>query len=182
MVLLSRTDNGQRMKNIFRLFKRIPDRKRYETEFHAALNLQGRALQMPLGFLAIVAWINFAFHVDPRLHPEFPELFYFRMALTAVGMIVFFCSFFERLRGKGLGLIYVLTVFSLLSCSFFTGRIADDAGYVSGLQLLIIIIIAVPFTFRTIIVFYSVSILLFLIAVRIYDPVAEYRLGGIFHE
>ena len=184
MVLLSRTDNGKPMKNIFHLFRRDPDRKRYESEFHATLNLQARALQMPLGFLASVAWINFAFTIDPKLHPEFPELFYFRMALTVVGIIVLLCSFFERLRGKGLGLIYVLTAFSLLSCSFFTGRVADDAGYVSGLQLLIVIIIAVPFTLKTIAIFYGASILLFLIAVQIYSPVlntasAEYSMNNL---
>ena len=139
---------------------------------------------MPLGFLASVAWLNFAFHIDPILHPEFPELFYFRMALTMVGIIVFFCSFFESLRGKGLVLIYVLTAFSLLSCSFFTGRIADDAGYVSGLQLIIIIIIAVPFTFRTISLFYAASIFLFLFAVQIYGPAlntasAEYSMNNL---
>ena len=172
------------MKQFFQLFRRIPERKRYKQEFRAALNLQARGLQMPLGFLASVAWINFALNIDPKLHPEFSELFYFRMALTLMGMIVFLCSFFERLRGKGLGLIYVLTAFSLLSCSFFTGRIADDAGYVSGLQLLIVIIIAVPFTFKTITVFYAASMVLFLTAVQIYGPMlntasAEYSMNNL---
>jgi methyl-accepting chemotaxis protein len=172
------------MDKFSQLFKRIPERKQYNQEFRAALNLQARKLQRPLAFLASFAWINFAFNIDPKLHPEFPELFYFRMALTGAGILIFLFSFFERVRGKGLSLIYILTVFSLLSCSFFTGRIADDAGYVSGLQLLIIIIIAVPFSLRALTAFYVASILLFLSAVQIYNPVlttasAEYSMNNL---
>jgi len=147
-----------------------PERYPYRSEFLAALNVQARALHRPFGFIAGIAWINFAFHLDPRLHPEFPELFYFRMALTIVGVFVFVASFFERLRGEGLGLIYLLVSFSLLTCSFFTGRIADDAGYVSGLQILIIVIVAAPFTFRALMLFYAASIILFLVSVLVYQP------------
>ena len=158
------------MEEIVQFFKRDPERRKYKKEFLASLNVQARALQRPFGFIAVVAWIHFGFNLDPRLHPEFPELFYFRMALTAAGVFVLTASFFERLRGKGLGLLYLLAVFSFLSCSFFTGRIADDAGYVSGLQILVITITAVPFTLRTLLVFYAISIFLFISAILIYQP------------
>ncbi len=158
------------MEEIIQFFKRDPERKKYKKEFLSSLNIQARALQRPFGFIAIIAWINYGFDLDPRLHPEFPELFYFRIALTLTGAFVLAVSFFERLRGKGLGLLYLLAVFSFLSCSFFTGRVADDAGYVSGLQILVITITAVPFTLRTLIVFYAISIFLFLVAVQMYQP------------
>ena len=166
------------MDRITRFFKRDPERREYRKEFLAALNVQARALQRPFGFIAIVAWINFAFNIDPKLHPEFPELFYFRIALSVAGTFVFIFSFFENLRGKGLGLLYILVAFSFLSCSFFTGRIADDAGYVSGLQLLIIIIVAAPFSLRTLLMFYVMSILLFFTAVQIYQPVLNTDAGN----
>ncbi len=158
------------IKNAVQFLKPHPEREHYEREFLAALNAQARTLQRPFGFIAGIAWINFAFNLDPRLHPEFSGLFYFRMALTVVGVYVFAASFFESFRGKGLGLLYLLVAFSLLSCSFFTGRIADDAGYVSGLQILIIVIVAAPFTFRSLMMFYAASILLFLLAVIMYQP------------
>jgi methyl-accepting chemotaxis protein len=158
-------------KKISDFLKPNIERKTYREEFQTNLNLQARALQRPLGFIAAVAWINFAFNIDPKLHPEFPELFYFRMVLTVAGALVFIASFFEKIRGKGLGWIYFLATFSLLSCSFFTGRLAGDAGYVSGLQILVIIIIAAPFLLRTIFTFYIISIALFVAAVLLYHPV-----------
>jgi len=158
------------MKRIIRFITPDPERKKHKEAFLAALNVQARALQRPFGFIAGIAWINFAFNLDPRLHPEFPELFYFRIALTLTGAFVFAVSFFERFRGRGLGLLYLLVSFSFLSCSLFTGRIADDAGYISGLQILIIVIVAAPFTFRVLTMFYAMSIFLFLMAILIYHP------------
>jgi len=163
-------------RNLMMLAKAIqfvspdPEKSTYRSEFLSALNVQARVLQRPFGFIASIAWLNFAFNLDPRLHPEFPELFYFRIALTLTGIFVFAASFSERLRGRGLGLLYLLMAFSFLSCSFFTGRIADDAGYVSGLQILIIVVVAAPFTFRSLMVFYAASILLFVTALLAYQP------------
>ena len=158
------------MYRITRFFKRTPERSEYKAEFLAVLNTQAKALQRPFGVLAVIAWLNFAFNLDPKVHPEFPGLFYFRMALVAAGAFVLAVSFFQRLRGKGLGLLYVLIAFSFLSCSFFTGRLADDPGYVSGLQILVIVIVAAPIRLRAIILFYAVSIILFASAVLVYGP------------
>lgn len=127
-------------------------------------------MHRPCGVAALVAWINFAFRLDPVLHPEFPGLVYFRIGLALAGAYVLAASFSDRLRGKGQGLLYLLVVFSLLSCSFFTGRLADDAAYVSGLQILILIIVAMPTLFRTLLLFYVLSALLFISAVLIYKP------------
>ncbi len=160
------TANGELLKKIFNR----SERRKYHDRFVESLCEQARVLQKPIGFIAMVAWINFAFRIDPVLHPEFPGLFYFRLGLMLAGAYVFIASFFERLQGRGLGLLYLLVVFAFFSCSFFTGRIADDAAYVSGLQILILIIIAGPFLFRTIVTFYAVSIALFVSAVLIYEP------------
>jgi methyl-accepting chemotaxis protein len=172
------------LEKVSRFIRPDPEKATYRDEFLAALNVQARALQRPFGFIASIAWINFAFNLDPKLHPEFPELFYFRIALSIVGIIVFAASFSETLRGRGLGILYLLVTFSFLSCSFFTGRIADDAGYVSGLQILIIVVVAAPFTFRSIMVFYAASILLFVTALLIYHPVlhtdaAQYSMNNL---
>lgn len=151
-------------------FLRQPERKTNLEGFVENLHQQARALHRPCGLVAMVAWINFAFQLDPVLHPEFPELVYFRMALVLAGAYMLFASFFDRLRGKGQGLLYVLVVFSLWSCSFFTGRLADDAAYVSGLQILILIMVALPVLFRTLVLFYGVSLALFVSAIVIYNP------------
>lgn len=151
-------------------YLRPVERIDHQHAFLCSLNQQARVLQRPFGIIAALCWINFAFNIDPRLHPEFPALFYFRMGLMVAGILVTAVTFVESLRGKGLGLMYLLLVFSFLSCSFFTGRIAYDAGYVSGLQIFILIIIAGPFLFRTILIFYGASIALFISALLIYRP------------
>ncbi len=135
-----------------------------------SLNVQARVLQKPLGAVAMLAWISFILKWDPMLHPEFSSLLYFRSGLVVAGAYVFFASFFEPLRGKGLGLIYILVIFSFLSCSFFTGRLANDAAYVSGLFILILIISAGPFPLRTTLAFYALSIVLFFSSILIYKP------------
>ncbi len=171
-------------KTGFRDLLNRPERRKYQEDFVETLNEQARALHKPVGFIAMVAWINFAFGIDPELHPEFPGLFYFRLGLILAGAYVFLASFFERLRGRGLGLIYLLVIFAFFSCSFFTGRIADDAAYVSGLQILILILVAGPFQFRAIVAFYVISMALFTSAVLIYQPdissmAAKYSLNNL---
>jgi signal transduction histidine kinase/DNA-binding response OmpR family regulator/HPt (histidine-containing phosphotransfer) domain-containing protein len=162
------------MKNPFTLFQMVlnpsPEEKKYKNAFFENLNKEARSLHKPLSLVAIFAWIDFAFNLDPILHPEFPELFYFRMGLPLAGLMVFIASFFEKLKGKGLGLLYVLLFFSLLSCSFFSGRVANDAVYVSGLQIMIMVIAVGPAPLRHLLVFYGLSILLFVSAVFIYKP------------
>jgi serine phosphatase RsbU (regulator of sigma subunit) len=155
---------------IFNFLKPDYDRIQYKKEYLGHLNSQALGLQRPLSFMASFAWLAYAFYTDPQLHPEFPELLYFRLALTAAGIIVFAASFMRRLRGRGLGWIYFLGVFLLLSCSFFTGRLADDPSYVAGLQLIIMIAVLVPVPYNVLFLFYTISIALFITSVMIYRP------------
>ncbi|HYA13265.1 MAG TPA: PAS domain S-box protein [Syntrophales bacterium] len=134
------------------------------------LHGQAKAMQRPLAVLAAVAWLMFAFNTDQKLHPEFPELLYFRLGLTALGITVFIITFFDKIRGKGLGLLHVLFGYSLLTCSYFTGRIADDPNYVSGFQILIIISVFLPARLISIYRYYALSIIIFLSAVFVYEP------------
>ena len=56
-------------------------------------------------------------------------------------------SFYHSLkgsRGKGLGLLHVMLGYSLFTCAFFTGRLADDTNYVSGFQILILVSTFLP--------------------------------------
>ena len=152
------------------VFRKFPDQEKYHQSFLTSLNKEARFLHRPMALVALFAWIDFAFHLDPVLHPEFPELFYYRMALSACGLAVLVVSFFEKLRGRGFGLLYVLLGFSLLSCSYFTGRIADDAVYVSGLQILVVVIAAAPLSMRSLFIIYLLSAGLFLTAVFLYEP------------
>jgi serine phosphatase RsbU (regulator of sigma subunit) len=159
--------------NIFNFLKPDYNRIQYSKEYLEHLNSQGLALQRPLSFVASFAWLVYAFYTDPKLHPEFPELLYFRLALTAAGIIVFAASFVKRLRGRGLGWIYFLGVFLLLSCSFFTGRLANDSAYVAGLQLIIMIAVLVPVPYHVLFIFYSISIALFIASIALYYPGIE---------
>lgn len=156
---------------LLRVFTSNPERKKYEKQFLDHLNAQARILQRPMGFLAIVVWLGYAFDTDPKLHPEFPELFYFRMSFSLSGVVVFAVSFFDKLRGKGLGWLYVIASFLLFTCAFFTGRLADDPAYMAGFQLIILVGALIPFPFRAFFVFYTVSLVLFISAILIYKPV-----------
>ena len=159
--------------NIFNFLKPDYDRIQYKKEYLGHLNSQALALQRPLSVVSSFAWLAYAFYTDPMLHPEFPELLYFRLALSAAAIIMFAASFVKRIRGKGLGWIYFLGVFLLLSCSFFTGRLANDSAYVAGLQLIIMIAVLVPIPYHMLFIFYSLSIILFVTSALIYSPGIE---------
>lgn len=58
----------------------------------------------------------------------------------------------------------------MISCSFFTGRIADDPNYVSGLQIVVMIPIAAPVIFCIFMVMVAASAAVFLTSVLIYHP------------
>jgi len=158
---------------IFNFLKPQYDRIKYKNEYLDHLNSQALSLLRPLGLVATFAWLAYAFYTDPKLHPEFPELIYFRLALSAAGSIVFTASFVKRLRVMGLVWIYFLGVFLLLSCSFFTGRLVNDSAYVAGLQLIILITVLVPVPYHVLFIFYSISIVLFVTSAIIYNPGIE---------
>jgi serine phosphatase RsbU (regulator of sigma subunit) len=155
---------------ILNFLKPHRDRIQFNSEYLDHLNTQALSLQRPLSFMASFAWLAYAFYTDPKLHPEFPELLYFRLALSAAGIIVFAITFVKRLRGKGLGWIYFIGVFLLLSCSFFTGRLINDSAYLAGLQLIIMIAVLVPVPYHMLFIFYTISITLFITSAIIYNP------------
>ena len=156
-----------------------PDRKKYADDFRQHLHFQARTGHVPGASLALVAWLGFAFVTDRKLHPEFPELFYFRIGLSVVSLIILLVALSDRvgltknLRGAGNGWLYFLCGYIILTTSFFTGRIADDPNYVSGLQIVILLIVLLPLSLRFIYGTYFVSLLLFIGAVFIYQPALD---------
>lgn len=145
-------------------------RKEVASLYNVYLNRQARAIHRPAFFLGIFVWLHFAFYTDSFLHPEFGELFYFRIGFSLLSLILFVLTFFKKLRGKGFGLLYVYGIYLVSSCSFFTGRIADDPNYVSGLQLVIIIMTFGPVPLRHLYGIFALSIVLFTTSVAIYGP------------
>nr|WP_207763228.1 hypothetical protein [Leptospira ellisii] len=75
-----------------------------------------------------------------------------------------------KFRGKGLEWAYLLFLYLLNATAFFTGRIADDPNYVSGLQIVIMSMVFMPFPRRALFSLYSLSIFFFLTSVLIYRP------------
>lgn len=158
------------MRRILARVMSNPDRKRYHLEFKSYLNAQGLTMQRPLALIAMVGWLDFAFRTDPQLHPEYPDLLIFRLGLSAAGMIALALTFSKKLRGEGLGLLHLLLSYTLLTCSYFTGRIAHDANYVSGLQIVILIVTFIPLELKRIYLYYLLSIALFLTGLFLYRP------------
>ena len=158
------------------LFKRNPDRARYRQEYREELHRQARALHLPGALVGLVAWLGFALDTDHRLHPEFPGLIYFRLLLSAISLLMLIVILIDalsrstNLRGKGLGWLLLQYAYVLGATAFFTGRIADDPNYVSGLQIVIMLMIFMPIPRVLMAVMYTVSIMLFIGAVFMYRP------------
>lgn len=153
----------------------IPERREYNLEYCKELDRQTRIVQFPGSIIGAIALLGFAFDTDAKLHPEFPEMFYFRIGFTFLCVLYLFIILLNQAKNKdsrieGLTWGYVVYGYLLFSTSFFTGRIADDAPYVSGLQMVVIILSFLPLPRRTLFVFYPISIVLFLTNVFIYKP------------
>ncbi len=153
-----------------RIARSRQERRKYAAEFQLSLNNEVRGILRWVSFIAIFAWLDFAFNTDPQLHPEFGELLYFRLGLTALGLIVFLASFIPPLFKNPRLWIWVLAIYAVGSTSFFTGRIADDANYVSGLQIIIFIIAIAPISYRDLCIMLVMSIVLFITSALIYQP------------
>ncbi|MDF3818980.1 PP2C family protein-serine/threonine phosphatase [Leptospira sp. 96542] len=152
-----------------------PDRKRFKLEYKKELNRQARMMQIPGSIIGIFAWLGFAFKTDPKLHPEFPELFYFRIGLSLLCFFLFILIVYSRIFrseffAKGLIWSYLVFGYVLFVTAFFTGRIAYDTAYVSGFQMVIMILPFIPFPRTAILFFYPTSILIFIFSIWIYAP------------
>ncbi|PJZ52648.1 PP2C family protein-serine/threonine phosphatase [Leptospira adleri] len=160
----------------FRLFFDIhEDRIRYAKEYVEDLHRQARLLHYPGSIIGTFVWLGFALDTDRKLHPEFPELFYFRIGLSLLSSFFLISIAIDKfagtnLRGKGLEWAYILFLYLLNVTAFFTGRIADDPNYVSGLQIVVMSMVFMPFPRKALILLYSISILSFLTAVFLFHP------------
>lgn len=152
------------------IFKRSEDRKKYMLEFVASMDAQLQGFLRIGSALASVAWLEFAFKTDKLLHPEFPELLYFRLGLTALGVLIFLASFIPPFQKHSAFALKILVAYLIVACSLFTGRIADDPNYVSGLQIVIMIPIAAPVRFRLFVAFLASSAVCFLATVIMFNP------------
>ena len=158
------------MNRLRNLFRKNPDRIQYRQEFIADMDRQLNGFVRIGSAIAIFAWLDFAFNTDKRLHPEFPELLYFRLGLTGIAVLVFLATFIPQLSRFGALSIKLLIGYVIVATSFFTGRIADDPNYVSGLQIVVMIPIAAPVAFRLFLGLETISILTFVASVLIHKP------------
>lgn len=124
----------------------------------------------PLAILACFAWLGFAFIADPRLHPEFPALVYFRLMLSAFGVVALGLSFTRYLHERPILILHMMYGYCLLSTSLFTGRIAYDASYISGLQLVILVVPFFPFRLWQHFSYLLLSLVLFCYSMYVYEP------------
>lgn len=150
------------------LLKTPPERREHTNEYLEYRNKLGNLMLRPIAVLATVVWLGFGLKIDPVLHPDFPGLLYFRGGLSVVGIISFLLSFTTYFQKRSLLLLHLMHIYAFLSCSLFTGRLADDPNYVAGLQILIMISALAPFTFRTILLYFSISIVLFIGTALVY--------------
>ncbi|TGL88688.1 serine/threonine-protein phosphatase [Leptospira congkakensis] len=152
-----------------------PERKIYNQDYIAELDRHTRIIQIPGSIIGVFGMLGFAFDTDAKLHPEFPELFYFRIgySLLCFSYIVFII--YNHFKNKfssweGLTWAYLTYAYLLFTAAYYTGRIADDAPYVSGYQMLVMILPFLPLPRKTLFIYYPISILIFFISVYVYKP------------
>jgi len=160
----------QKIKSIFKKNAKI---KEYKSELLADLSQQANTVLRIGGIIVSVAWLGFAFDTDPKLHPEFTELLYFRLGLTFFGILMIVWSFIPALKDKTRFLIIATALYTVSASGFFTGVLANDPNYVSGYQLAIMIIVLAPILFKEFIIILTISLLLFLTGVYVYSPKLE---------
>ncbi|TGL13642.1 SpoIIE family protein phosphatase [Leptospira meyeri] len=154
----------------------IPERKIYNEDYIKELDRHTRIIQIPGSFIGVFGMLGFAlFGTDVKLHPEFPELFYYRIgySLFCFSYIVFII--YNHFKNKfssweGLTWAYLTYAYLLFTAAYYTGRIADDAAYVSGYQMLVMILPFLPLPRKTLLIYYPISILIFFVSVFIYKP------------
>lgn len=153
----------------------IPERKFYNDDYIKELDRHTRIIQIPGSVIGVFGMLGFAFDTDAKLHPEFPELFYYRIgySLFCFSYIVFII--YNHFKNKfssweGLTWAYLTYAYLLFTAAYYTGRIADDAAYVSGYQMLVMILPFLPLPRKTLLIYYPISILIFFISVFIYKP------------
>lgn len=144
--------------------------KKYKEAYAHHLHAQNYRLHFWAGLIAALAWLGFAFDLDPALHPEYTELFYMRLGLSTCGLAVMILSFFPKLRGKGSGLIYILAFYLAIVTPVFTARLAADAAYMSGYMLVLLLAILMPFSYRFMVVFIFSSLSVFTASFLYYQP------------
>lgn len=152
------------------LFRKDPEREQYHKEFAADLDRQLNTWTRIASAIAVFAWLGFALDTDRKLHPEFPELIFFRLGLTVLGLVVFGLSFVPTFREHGALMLKILVSYVMFATAFFTGRIADDPNYVSGLQIVVMIPIAAPVVFRLFLALEFVSAAIFIGSVLYHKP------------
>ncbi|ABZ98758.1 Hypothetical protein; putative membrane protein [Leptospira biflexa serovar Patoc strain 'Patoc 1 (Paris)'] len=153
----------------------IPERRTYGSEYCQELDRHMRIIQIPGSLIGCVALLGFAFDTDAKLHPEFPELFYYRIGFSLLCLAYIFLILINHSKNihsrmEGLVWGYVVYGYILFTAAYYTGRIADDAPYVSGYQMVVIVLSFLPLPRKTIFIYYPISILIFLVSVYIYKP------------
>lgn len=158
------------MNRLRSFFRKNPERLQYRHEFIADMDRQLQGFVRIGAAISIFAWLDFAFNTDKKLHPEFPELLYFRLGLTFIGLVVFLTSFIPGALKHGALALKILIGYVMFATSLFTGRIADDPNYVSGLQLVVMIPIAAPVAYRLFNGMQIMSMLTFVASVLVFKP------------
>ena len=170
--------------SILSFLKIDPKFKKYKKEISEDLKNQINLITKPISIISFFAWLVFAFDTDPKIHPEFPELLFFRLGLSLVSLIAFICTYINSLKPIQHYISQSISIYAMLSCSIFTGRLADDANYMSGYLLLILIVSILPSRLSVLFSLYLASILIFIIAIFIYNPIlntktAQYSLNNL---
>lgn len=115
----------------------------------------------PVTLAAAIIWLWFALEIDTRLHPEIPSLIFYRMGFFVVSVLVFLCSFHGHMKQYAFDLLKVTYLALIISSALITGRLFIDPNYVSGLQIVVIVSMFLPFPIRAIAIFHIVSVIIF---------------------
>lgn len=157
------------MRFLKQILQKLKDSEtvQYDSKIREDIFSQARALAKPISIICIFVWLSFAYIYDPELHPDFIMLFYYRIAFSVLAIIATVLCFLPKYQQYLHIVLYVLAGYALFACSIYTGYVFDDANYVSGLQLVIMILSVMPILFSYLLIGYSISIFLFIVSALI---------------
>ncbi|MCB1307067.1 MAG: SpoIIE family protein phosphatase [Leptospiraceae bacterium] len=160
----------------------FPERKEIDPEHYRRHLLGLNLMLLPwAGGLALVAWLPYIV-VDVQLYAEHgPWLLLLRSGLSLVGILLIVFYFIKPLQKLAPVWMAVLAIYLVVVTPLITNLVENDPRYVSGYQLVLILMAFVPLTFWAVLSLLLTSIgiyfvLAFFMHPELFGPSYEYVL------
>ncbi len=124
------------------------ENRKYPDTYFEELNYQCSRVLPLLSLVTCFMWISYI-PLDKELHPEAPQIIYFRIGLSIVSSIIFGLYWIPFFRKNSIYLMTVLGSYAVISAGIITGFSGADASYMGGYNILLMGSLFVPVRLTT---------------------------------